>query len=143
MIVSLNCRERLVLFVLTQKAPKKSSQQQGFFAAQGLSAANPAKPGLQSFCPCSRMVRRFSKNLLCPAAHSPPLFCRISVEAEPLTERIVEYPFRRLKLQLRSGARLFSSSVMLNAVKHLLRSSGMRLASACYRGRDNVLPDAL
>jgi len=38
-------------FCLDTKDSKKSSQQKGFFAAQGLCAANQAKPGLLYFYP--------------------------------------------------------------------------------------------
>ena len=71
LFLPLNSRGGLVLFVLIQKGPKKSSQPQCFFAARGLCAANPTKPGLSRTCGILRMcraVRRFCKSFLCPAA---------------------------------------------------------------------------
>jgi hypothetical protein len=72
---------------LIQKVPKKSSQQQGFFAARGLCPANPAKPGCNYFARRRSRNLRFSKILLCLPTRRPALFCRISPEAAPLTKK--------------------------------------------------------
>jgi len=64
--------------------PKKSSQQQGFYAAQGLCPANQAKPGLQTIALFLPLKANAWQNLLCPsnpagqhrfALFHPKLFC--------------------------------------------------------------------
>jgi hypothetical protein len=65
---------------------QKSSQQRGFFAAQGLCPANQAEPGLQTIAPL-RSLKSITSANICYALqpHRPPLFCPLSPEAYLLT----------------------------------------------------------
>jgi hypothetical protein len=60
-IVPLNCRGGCY-FWLDPKVTKRSSQQKGFFAAQGLCPANSAKPGLETIA---------HSLIACPSANIP------------------------------------------------------------------------
>jgi len=75
---------------LTQKVPKRSSQRQCFFAARGLCAANPTKPGLEIFCACVALSAASAKVPYALLPARPPSFCRISPEAAPLTGRKIK-----------------------------------------------------
>ncbi|RYY36087.1 MAG: hypothetical protein EOP46_07705 [Sphingobacteriaceae bacterium] len=78
---------------MIQKVTKKSSQQKGFFAAQGICPANQPKPGPDLFCPTAH-CSRFSKNIKCPTAALPlnvlsdfARSCFADAESSPLNTR--------------------------------------------------------
>jgi hypothetical protein len=78
---------RLVLFVLIQKGPKKSSQQKCFFAHKAFHAQIQKRCGLESFCRATlSRADPGCKNFLCPSRRTGRQRFRISPEAYLLTE---------------------------------------------------------